>query len=184
MKKLVPEEVFRYFEILSDIPRGSGHEEQVSNWFAAFAKERGLEYYQDPEYYNILIKKPGTKGYEDAPPVILHGHMDMVCKKELGVSHDFLNDGLDLKIEDGYIRAEGTTLGADNGIGLAYFLAVLDSHDIPHPPLEVAVTVMEEMGKVGGENYKTHMLTGKRMIDLNWHKDDYILAGCAGEVSS
>lgn len=184
LKKLVPEEVFSYFEILSSIPRGSGHEEQVSDWFVEFAKARGLEYYQDPQFYNILIKKPGTKGYEDAPPVILHGHMDMVCKKELGVSHDFLSEGLELKIEDGYIRARGTTLGADNGIGLAYFLAVLDSNDIPHPPLEAAFTVMEEMGKVGGENYKTQMLTGKRMIDLNWHKDNYILAGCAGDVSA
>lgn len=181
---LKPEKVFHYFEILSSIPRGSGREKQVSDWFVKFAQERGLAYYQDPECYNILIKKPGTKGYENAPTVILHGHMDMVCKKETGVEHDFLTEGLKLKLEDGYIRAEGTTLGADNGIGIAYFLAVLDSDDIPHPPLEAALTVMEEMGKVGGDRYKTEMLTGRRMIDLNWHKDDFILAGCAGDVSA
>jgi len=180
---LKPAEVFRYFEILSGIPRGSGHEKKVSDWFVTFAKEQGLECYQDPKYYNILIKKPGTSGYENSPSVILHGHMDMVCKSEIGVVHDFLNNGLELIIEDGYIRAKGTTLGADNGIGIAYFLAVLDSDSIPHPPLEMALTIMEEMGKVGGDNYQTEMLTGKRMIDLNWHKDDYILAGCAGDVS-
>lgn len=184
LKNLEPQEVFRFFEVLSDIPRGSSHEEKVSNWFVEFAKERNLEYYQDPEYFNILIKKPGTKGYENAPTVIFHGHMDMVCKKEDGVEHDFLNDGLELYCEDGYIRARGTTLGADNGIGIAYFLAVLDSKDIPHPPIEAAFTIMEEMGKVGGDHYKTEMLTGKRMIDLNWHKDDHILAGCAGDVSA
>lgn len=184
LKNLEPQEVFHFFEILSDIPRGSSHEEKVSNWFVEFAKERNLEYYQDPKYFNILIKKPGTKGYENAPTVIFHGHMDMVCKKEDGVEHDFLNDGLDLYCEDGYIRARGTTLGADNGIGIAYFLAVLDSEDIPHPPIEAAFTIMEEMGKVGGDHYKTEMLTGRRMIDLNWHKDDYILAGCAGDVSA
>lgn len=184
LKNLEPQEVFRFFEILSDIPRGSSHEEKISNWFVKFAKERNLECYQDPQYYNILIRKPGTKGYENSPTVIFHGHMDMVCKKEEGVEHDFLNEGLKLYCEDGYIRARGTTLGADNGIGIAYFLAVLDSKDIPHPPIEAAFTIMEEMGKVGGDHYKTEMLTGKRMIDLNWHKDDYILAGCAGDVSA
>ena len=184
LTNLQPQEVFKFFEILSDIPRGSTHEKQVSDWFVQFAKERGLEYYQDPVYNNILIRKPGTPGYENAPTVIFHGHMDMVCKAEVGIKHDFLTEGLDLRIEDGYIRAHGTTLGADNGIGIAYFLALLDSKDIPHPPVEAAFTIMEEMGKVGGDNYKTEMLTGKRMVDLNWHKDDYILAGCAGDVSA
>ena len=183
LKGLQPEEVFSFFEQLSDIPRGSGKEKTVSDWFVEFAKERGLEVYQDPECYNILIKKPGSPGYENAEPVILHGHMDMVCKADPGVEYDFLTKGVDLFLEDGYIRARGTTLGADNGIGLAYFLAVLDSKTIPHPPLEAAITVMEEMGKVGGNHYRTEMLTGKRMIDLNWHKDDFLLAGCAGDVS-
>lgn len=184
LEGLTPKEVFHYFDILSSIPRGSSHEKQVSDWFVQFAKERNLEVWQDPIYNNILIRKPGTPGYEDSPTVIFHGHMDMVCKKELGVEHDFLKDGLDLVIKDGYVRAKGTTLGADNGIGIAYFLAVLDSTDIPHPPIECAFTIMEEMGKVGGDNFRTDMLTGKRMIDLNWHKDDYILAGCAGDVSA
>lgn len=179
---LEPKEVFRYFEILSSIPRGSGHEEKVSNWFVNFAKERNLEVYQD-KLYNILIKKPGTPGYESSDTVILHGHMDMVCKKEDGVQHDFLTEGLDLKISGDYIEAEGTTLGADNGIGISYFLALLDSDDIPHPPIEMVLTVMEEMGKVGGNGFDTSLLTGKWMIDLNWHLDDHLLAGCGGDVS-
>lgn len=179
---LEPKEVFHFFEILSNIPRGSGHEKTVSDWFVSFAQERGLEVKQD-ELYNILIKKPGTAGYENAPTVILHGHMDMVCKKKDGISHDFLTEGLNLRIQGNYIDADGTTLGADNGIGLSYFLALLDSKDIPHPPLEAAITVMEEMGKVGGNGYNTSWLTGKRMIDLNWHLDDHLLAGCGGDVS-
>ena len=186
MKKVIshlePTEVFQFFEILSSIPRGSSHEQLVSDWFVKFAQERGYEVYQD-ELYNILIKAPGTPGYENSPAVIFHGHMDMVCKKTADVEHDFLKDGLDLYIEDGYVRARGTTLGADNGIGISYFLALLDSKDIPHPPIEMAITVMEEMGKVGGNGFHTEKLTGKRMLDMNWHMDDHILAGCGGDVS-
>lgn len=179
---LEPAEVFRFFEILSSIPRGSGHERQVSDWFVSFAKERGYEVFQD-ELFNILIKAPGTKGYESSPTVIFHGHMDMVCKKTADADHDFQKDGLELYVEDGYIRARKTTLGADNGIGISYFLALLDSEDIPHPPIEMAITVMEEMGKVGGNGFHTEKLTGKRMLDMNWHMDDHILAGCGGDVS-
>ena len=179
---LEPTEVFQFFEVLSSIPRGSSHEQLVSDWFVKFAQERGYDVFQD-ELYNILIKAPGTAGYENSPTVIFHGHMDMVCKKTADVEHDFLKDGLDLYIEDGYVRARGTTLGADNGIGISYFLALLDSKDIPHPPIEMAITVMEEMGKVGGNGFHTEKLTGKRMLDMNWHMDDHILAGCGGDVS-
>ncbi|MBQ7372627.1 MAG: beta-Ala-His dipeptidase [Blautia sp.] len=186
MKKVIshlePQEVFSFFEILSSIPRGSAHEQLVSDWFVQFAKERGYEVFQD-ELYNILIKAPGTPGYENSPTVIFHGHMDMVCKSTADVQHDFQKDGLDLYIEDGYVRARGTTLGADNGIGISYFLALLDSKEIPHPPIEMAITVMEEMGKVGGNGFHTEKLTGKRMLDMNWHMDDHILAGCGGDVS-
>lgn len=183
VSNLEPKEVFKWFDKLSSIPRGSSHEEKVSNWFVEFAKERGYEVKQD-DYYNICIKAPGTPGYENAPTVIFHGHMDMVCKKNEGVEHDFLNDGLELRVDDdGWIRANGTTLGADNGIGLAYFLAVLDDKTIPHPPIECAFTVMEEMGKVGGDHFNVNWLSGKRMIDMNWDKDKKILAGCGGDVS-
>lgn len=183
LKGLQPSEVFYFFEQLSNIPRGSQNEKQASDYVANFAKERNLEYHQD-ELSNILVKKPGTAGYENAPSVILHGHLDMVCKKNEGVEHDFLKDGIKLKIDGDFIKADGTTLGADNGIGISYFLALLDSKDIPHPPIEMALTIMEEMGKVGGDNFNTALLSGKRMIDLNWHKDDHLLAGCAGDVSA
>ncbi|MEE8885242.1 MAG: beta-Ala-His dipeptidase [Eubacteriales bacterium] len=179
---LEPKEVFKWFDVLSSIPRGSSHEEQVSNWFVRFAEDRGYEAKQD-DHFNVFIKAPGTKGYENSPTVILHGHMDMVCKKDPGVEHDFLHDGLDLYTEDGWVRARGTTLGADNGIGLSYFLALLDSKDIPHPPIECAFTVMEEMGKVGGNAFDVSWLSGKRMIDMNWDKDNKLLAGCGGDVS-
>lgn len=182
ISNLEPREVFKFFDILSSIPRGSGHEEKVSNWFVEYAEERGYEVYQD-ELCNILIKAAGTEGYENSPTVIFHGHMDMVCKKTAGTEHDFLNDPLELYTEDGYVRARGTTLGADNGIGISYFLALLDSKEIPHPPIEMAITVMEEMGKVGGDGFHTERLTGKRMLDMNWHMDDHILAGCGGDVS-
>ena len=182
LSQLEPKEVFHFFETLSSIPRGSSHEEKVSNWFVEFANERGYEVFQD-ELFNILIKAPGTPGYENSPTLIFHGHMDMVCKKTADVEHDFMNVGLELYIEDGFVRAKGTTLGADNGIGISYFLALLDSKDIPHPPIEMAITVMEEMGKVGGAGFHTEKLTGTRMLDMNWHMDDHILAGCGGDVS-
>ena len=182
ISNLEPKEVFKFFDILSDIPRGSSHEEKVSNWFVQFAKDRGYEVFQD-ELFNILIKAPGTEGYENSPTLIFHGHMDMVCKATVGYEHDFQNEGLKLYTEDGFVRAEGTTLGADNGIGISYFLALLDSRNIPHPPIEMAITVMEEMGKVGGNGFHTEKLTGKRMLDMNWHMDDHILAGCGGDVS-
>ncbi|MDD3219917.1 MAG: beta-Ala-His dipeptidase [Lachnospiraceae bacterium] len=182
LSQLEPKEVFQFFETLSDIPRGSSHEEKVSDWFVQFANERGYEVFQD-DLHNILIKAPGTPGYENSPTLIFHGHMDMVCKKTIDVEHDFLNEGLKLYTEDGFVRAKGTTLGADNGIGISYFLALLDSKEIPHPPIEMAITVMEEMGKVGGEGFHTEKLTGTRMLDMNWHMDDHILAGCGGDVS-
>ena len=171
-----------YFKQIANIPRGSGNEKEASDYIVQFAKDHGLQYKQD-SVWNVIVDKPASPGYENAEPVILQAHLDVVCEKNQDVEHDFTKDPLDLYVEDGYIRARGTTLGADNGIGLSYFLAVLDSKDIPHPPIETAFTVMEEMGKVGGNGFDTKKLTGKRMIDLNWHKDDYLLAGCGGDVS-
>jgi dipeptidase D len=129
-----------------------------------------------------MIKAPGSYGGENAEPVILHGHMDMQWKKAEGSSHDFFKDKLQLYIENGFIHAKDTTLGADNGIGVAYMLALMDSKDIPHPPLEIVLTVMEETGKKGAATYDTNLLTAKKMIDFNWI-DDRILAGCTGDTS-
>ncbi len=177
-----PREILRFFEVLCRIPRGSGNEKGVSDWVANFARERGLEARQDGMHC-ILVKKPGTFGLEGAPTVILHGHMDMVCEKEDGLEHDFTRDPIRMRIIGDRVWADRTSLGADNGIGVSYILAMLDSKDIPHPPLEVVLTAMEEKGKVGAAQFDTGWLSGKRMIDFNWIIDKEILAGCSGDVT-
>lgn len=182
LENIEPREVMFYFEELSGKHRCSQHEKQATDYVAEFADKRGLVYHRD-ELQNIIVKKPGTQGYENAPTVILHGHLDMVCKVDEGRSHDFSNGGVRLKVDGDFIRAEGTTLGADNGLGISYMLALLDSRDIPHPPLECVMTAMEEMGKVGGDGVNVELLTGKRMIDFNWIDERQLLAGCSGDVS-
>jgi len=181
LETIEPREVMYFFEELSRRQRGSQHEKQATDYVADFAEKRGLKYHRD-SIDNIIVKKPGTPGYENAPTVILHGHIDMVCKADEGVEHDFTK-GVKLKVDGNFIRAEGTTLGADNGLGISYMLALLDSKDIPHPPLECVMTVMEEMGKVGGDSIDLKQLSGKRMIDFNWIDDRQLLAGCSGDVS-
>lgn len=182
LENIEPKEVMGFFEELSGRHRCSQHEKDAADYIVSFAEERGLEYHRD-RLDNVIVKKPGTKGYENAPTVILHGHIDMVCKLDEGVSHDFAKDGVKLKVDGDRIRAEGTTLGADNGLGISYMLALLDSDDVPHPPLECVMTVMEEMGKVGGDNVDLTKLSGKRMIDFNWIEEKQLLAGCSGDVS-
>ncbi len=182
LEQIEPREVMYFFEELSRRHRCSRHEKQATDYLADFAEQRGLEFHRD-ELQNIIVKKPGTPGYESAPTVILHGHIDMVCKLDEGVVHDFATEGVKLEVDGDFIRAKGTTLGADNGLGIAYMLTLLDSKDIPHPPLECVMTVMEEMGKVGGDNVDLKLLSGKRMIDFNWIEEKQLLAGCSGDVS-
>lgn len=182
LKSLQPQEVLSFFETLAGIPRGSGNEKEVADWVVGFARDRGLEAAQD-DLHCVLVKKPGQLGLEDAPPLILHGHLDMVCEKDDGVVHDFDRDPIKLLVEGDFITADGTSLGADNGIGVSYILALLDSKDIPHPPLEAVLTAMEEKGKVGAAGFDTSRLTGKRMIDFNWITDKEILAGCSGDIT-
>ena len=182
LENIEPKKVMYFFEELSARHRCSQHEKQATDWIAEFAEARGLKYHRDA-LQNIIVKKPGTPGYEKAPTVILHGHLDMVCKLADGVTHDFATQGVKLKVDGKFIRAEGTTLGADNGLGISYMLTLLDSDDIPHPPLECVMTAMEEMGKVGGDGVDVSLLTGKRMIDFNWIEEKQLLAGCSGDVS-
>ncbi len=182
LENIEPKKVMYFFEELSARHRCSQHEKQATDWIAEFAEARGLKYHRDA-LQNIIVKKPGSKGYEKAPTVILHGHLDMVCKLEDGVKHDFATQGVKLKLDGDFIRADGTTLGADNGLGISYMLTLLDSDDIPHPPLECVMTAMEEMGKVGGDGVDVNLLTGKRMIDFNWIEEKQLLAGCSGDVS-
>ena len=128
--KVGTQSVWQYFEEISQIPRGSGNEKQISDYLVDFAKKHHLDVIQD-NALNVIIKKPGTSGYENAPAVILQGHMDMVCEKNKDTKHDFLKDPIHLKVNGDFVEAEGTTLGADNGIAIAYCLALLSSEDIP-----------------------------------------------------
>lgn len=182
LEAIEPREVMFFFEELSKRHRCSQHEKDATDYIAEFASARGLEFHRD-DLQNIIVKKPGTPGYEAAPTVILHGHIDMVCKFDEGVTHDFATQGVKLVVDGDRIRADGTTLGADNGLGIAYMLTLLDSDDIPHPPLECVMTAMEEMGKVGGDGVDIGLLSGKRMIDFNWIDEGQLLAGCSGDVT-
>ena len=160
LEHLEPKSVFRYFEELSAIPRGTFDTKRVSDYCVRFARERGLPVIQD-EANNVVIRKNGTPGYEDSEPVILQGHLDMVCEKTEDSSHDFTKDGLDLYAEDGFVKAKDTTLGGDDGIAVAMALAVLDSSDIPHPPIEALFTTDEESGMGGAIAADLSLLKGK-----------------------
>ena len=179
LKTLNPKQVFHYFEELTKIPRCSGNEKQVSDFLVGFAKERKLEVFQD-KGLNVIIKKPGTKGYENSPAVIIQGHMDMVCKKSGKSTHDFSTDPISLKIDGDVLRADGTTLGADNGIGVAYGLALLDSDDIPHPPIKILVTTEEETGMYGASSLKTDHLKGKTLLNIDAEEEGVFFTSCAG----
>ena len=182
LEELEPVEVFHYFEELSRIPRGTFNTKAVSDYCVVFAAERGLEVIQD-ELNNVIIKKPGTEGYEESEPVIIQGHLDMVCEKTENSDHDFTKDPLDLYVEDGFVKARDTTLGADDGIAVAIALALLDSSDIPHPPLEAVFTVDEEVGMGGAEGIDLTPLKGKMLLNLDSEDEDTIIAGCAGGLS-
>lgn len=179
LDQLEPKKVFQFFEELSSVPRGTFFTEKISNWCVEFANERKLECIQD-SVGNIIIKKPGTAGYENSDPVIIQGHMDMVCEKTEDSDHNFETDPLELYVEDGFVKARNTTLGGDDGIAMAYALALLDSDDIPHPPLEAIFTVDEEIG-MGGANYiDLSCIKGNILLNIDSDVEGTILAGCAG----
>ena len=179
LEGLEPKSVFRFFEDISAIPRGSWNERQISDYMVGFAEQRGLNAYQD-KALNVIIYKPGTAGYENSQPVIVQAHMDMVCEKNAGTEHDFEKDPLKLVVDGDYIRASGTTLGADNGVGVAYALALLDSDDIAHPPLEVVMTVAEETGLEGAALVEADKLSAKRMINTDSGAEGVFTTSCAG----
>ncbi len=181
LKNCKPESVFRYFEEISNIPRASGQEAKISEFLVKFAKDRSLEVIQD-EALNVIIKKGGTQGYENAPIIVLQGHMDMVCEKNNDTVHNFETDPLKLKVNGDYIYAEGTTLGADNGIALAYGLALLDATDIPHPPLELLITTDEEVGLLGAAKVDPAHIKGRILINMDSEEEGKLLVSCAGGV--
>lgn len=183
LENLEPKKVFHYFEEISRIPRPSYKEKKISDYLAGFAKEHQLEYYQD-DLYNIVMIAPATAGYENEEPMILQGHMDMVCEKEPGVEIDFENDGLTLTVEGDYVTAKGTTLGGDDGIAIAFALAILDSPEIAHPRLEVIITVSEEVGMEGATGIDLSMLKGHKLLNLDSEVEGIMTVSCAGGNSS
>lgn len=178
---LEPVSVFHYFEEICNIPHGSGNEEKLSNYIKEFADKRGLACIQD-EWKNIIIIKNATFGYEAEETLILQGHMDMVAVKEPGCSLDLWEDALRLEVKGDYITAKETSLGGDDGIAAAYALALLDAKDIPHPRLEVVLTVGEETGMDGARNIDLSMLRGRRMLNLDNEEEGVLLTSCAGGV--
>lgn len=181
-ENLESNKVFHFFEEISKIPRCSGNEKEVSDYMVKFAKDRNLEVWQD-EIYNIIIKKPATPGYENFPWIALQGHLDMVCEKNVNTIHDFNSDPIKLVVSDDMIYADGTTLGADNGIAVAMAMAVLDS-DLSHPPLEVIFTTQEETGLTGAKMLNPKKVNSRILINIDSEEEGKLLTSCAGGTRS
>ncbi len=173
------EKVLNFFREITRIPRESGHEEQIVAYLQRFAADRGLECKTD-KVGNVMIAKPASKGYEDRPTVVLQGHTDMVCEKKSTSNFDFSKDPIHYVIEDGWMIAHDTTLGADNGIGVAAAMAILDDDAIAHPRVECLFTVSEETGLDGARAVKKGFITGKTLINLDDEDEGYFCVGCAG----
>lgn len=176
---LEPAKLWENFYDLNQIPRESKHESDVAEWIVEFGKKQGLEVIQD-EAGNVKINKPATEGYDDAPKVCIQGHMDMVCEKNEGVDHDFRKDPIKMKIEEGFVRAQGTSLGADNGIGVAAGLTLMEADDLVHPPLEFLFTVDEETGLTGAMELEEGFIEADILINCDSEEDGVFFIGCAG----
>ncbi|MDM8534987.1 aminoacyl-histidine dipeptidase [Clostridiaceae bacterium HSG29] len=178
-----PKKVFYYFEKLTQIPRGSGNEKEVSDYLVNFAKERNLKVKQD-DSLNVVIEKDASEGYENAKTVILQGHLDIVCAKEKDVEFDFEKDPINIYIDGDMIRTKGTTLGADNGIAIAMAMAILDSDEIMHPKLIVLATTNEETGMEGVMGLEKGTIKGDILINIDSEEEGVLLASCAGGARS
>ena len=161
LNQLMPENVFHFFEEICQIPHGSGNLDAICRYCVRFAEERGLKVLRD-EGDNILIWKEASPGYEDREPVVLQGHLDMVCEKTADSGHDFTKDALDLYVEDGFVKARNTTLGGDDGIAVAMILALLDEKDAVHPPIEAVFTADEETGMGGAKALDLQLTEGMK----------------------
>lgn len=180
MKNVLEHEVIKLFAQLSRIPRESGNEQAVSNWIKGWAEERGLDVQQDA-IWDLIIKKPASPGYEDHPPVLMQAHIDMVCEKDRNSDHDFAKDPIELSFDGEWISAaNGTTLGADNGVGVAAAMAILDDDSLPHPPLEVVFTVQEETTFAGAETVDISGCEAMRIINLDHANERELIVGSCG----
>ena len=180
---LEPAAVFHYFEEVCAIPHGSRNTKKISDYLVDFAKEHGLRYIQDAAN-NVILFGNGTCGMEDHAPVILQGHMDMVCEKDMDCPLDMEKEGLDVTHDDKFVFAKGTTLGGDDGIAVAYALALLADDTIPHPPLEVIITVDEEIGMLGADVIDLSQLKGRTMINLDSEDEGIFTVSCAGGATA
>ncbi len=179
LEKLEPQNVFHFFEELCAIPHGSRNTKEISDYCVRFAKKRGLQWYQDTSN-NVIIKKAASQGYEGHRPVIIQGHMDMVCEKTPDCMLDMEKEGLCLCVDGDRIFAKGTTLGGDDGIAIAYALAVLDDHTLIHPPLEVVFTVDEEIGMLGAAALDMSELEGTCLLNIDSEEEGVFTVSCAG----
>ncbi len=182
LEQLQPKEVFSYFEEISRIPHGSYNTEKISNYLVDFATQRGLWHRRD-EAGNVIIVKEASAGLEDKETIIIQGHMDMVAVKEEGCSKDMQTEGLDLVVDGDFISAKGTSLGGDDGIAIAYALAILDSDEIEHPRLEVVITVDEEVGMDGAAVIDLSCLKGHTLLNIDSEKETELTVSCAGGVN-
>ncbi|MBU1098369.1 MAG: cytosol nonspecific dipeptidase [Ignavibacteriae bacterium HGW-Ignavibacteriae-2] len=183
IKNLKPALLWKYFYEISQVPRPSKKEEKIREYVIDFAQKHSLEFVED-KVGNIVIKVPASKGFENKPTVVLQGHVDMVCEKNKGTNHDFDNDPLTLINEDGWIKAKGTTLGADNGIGVAAGMAAATDPDLQHGPLEILCTVDEETGLTGANALKPGFISGKILLNLDSEEDGAFYVGCSGGVDT
>lgn len=174
-------EVLRHFSAISAIPRGSGNEKAVAKYVEAFAKDRGLFCIRD-DWNNVYVRRPAAAGYEDTPAVVLQGHLDMVCEANANVDHDFLKDPISFVLDGDILRADGTTLGADNGIAVAIMLMLLDKKDLCAPTLECVFTTSEETGMDGMRHFDPALLRGRQMINLDSAGEGEATVACAGGV--
>ena len=174
-----PKRVLAYFEQLCAIPHGSGNCAAISEYCVNVARSLGLEVRRD-RWNNVVIKKPASKGYEDHAPVILQGHLDMVCEKDPDCPIDFEKEGLSLFVDGDWIGAKGTTLGGDDGIAVAMALAILENNDLPHPPIEAVFTTDEETGMYGAEGLDVSDLKGKILLNADSECEGVLTVSCAG----
>ena len=175
------ERVFYYFEEISKIPHGSGNTGKIADYLTDFASAHGLFVFRD-ESDNILIRKPATAGYEDRPPVIIQGHTDMVAEKTPDSCRDMQTQGIEIIRDGDFLKAKDSTLGGDDGIAIAYALAILESNDIPHPALEVLLTSDEEIGLLGAAAFDKSLLQGRMLLNIDSDEEGIFTAGCAGGV--
>ncbi len=183
IEALQPSLVWKHFYALNQIPRCSKHEERIIEFVINFAKELGLPWKKD-EVGNVLISKPATKGMEKRPTLVIQGHLDMVCEKNNDTVHDFDKDPIKMLVEDGWVTADGTTLGADNGIAVAIAMAVMESTDLVHPPMEFLFTIDEETGLTGANALKSDFLEGRILLNIDSEEEGALYIGCAGGLDT